>query len=225
MSLKGINSRVILKVDTEHKNWHTFGSGQIIRVERQWNNLDQKHTQPVQGIVVHADHIPKGAEVLVHHTTTHPVNEILNYKKVSGEEVASGIKYFSVPEVHCYLWKIQGGEWQPLKGFVIADRVFTPYVGPLLGMPPVQIKNVLYIKSGEYSGHVVNTLRACDYPIIFRNEKGVEEIIIRARHYEDNSDPDREEIMAINDYLTQKVLNGELLIGNSPSEAKRFVFG
>lgn len=223
MSLKALDGRVIVKIDTQFKNHHTFSHGVTIRLERQWNNLNKSQTEPLQGFVIDAEHIPTGAEVLCHHNVAHPINEISNYHPLSGEEIASAVKLYSVPEVHCYIWRMPGEQWQPLTNFVIADRVFIPYTGPLLGQPSRQIKNVLYIKTGHLKGKVCCTVRASDYAVIFRNEKGVEQTIIRARHYEDGSQPDREELTGVHELFTEMVQEGKLFLGISPSDAKPII--
>ena len=56
------------------------------------------------------------------------------------------------------------------------------------------------------------TLRSSDYEIIFQNEKGREERVIRLR-YHNGQDTERNEVVAIDDYLTEEVKNGNILIG------------
>jgi hypothetical protein len=107
----------------------------------------------------------------------------------------------------------------PLKGFATGLRVFIPYKGVIEGIPNEQIKNVLYITSGEFKGKVVHTLKACDYEIIFIGTKGVEERIIRCRHFEDECN-EREEIVCVDQYLTDKVNKAELLIGISENKSQ-----
>lgn len=217
--MEAVNNRVICLVDLEQKNYHSFSNGVIIRHERGWNNFDQKHTQQVLGIVISADNIPEGALVLFHHNGTHDVNRLFDHGKLSGTDIAKGEVIYSIPENECFLWK-KDGDWMPTKGFVIAERVFEPYKGIIENIPPRKLKNVLYIRTGEFSGKVVHTLVACDYEIIFRSpEKGIEERIIRCRHFEDEEN-EREEIVAIDHRLTEMVLKGELLIGLSESTAK-----
>lgn len=108
MSLNHVHGRIICRVDTEQKNHFTFENGQTIRLERDTENFDRKYTQQVLGEVVSSAYIPKGAMLLFGHNSLHPVNEILNYDAVSGEQIASGVKLFSIPEVECFLWKMPG---------------------------------------------------------------------------------------------------------------------
>ena len=218
-NLKAAKGSVIVMVDMEFKNNHTFSGGVTIRLERDRENFDRTHTAPMQGIVMNADGIPEGSEILFHHNAVHDTNKIFNYKQVGGDDIASNICYFSMPERQCYLWREPGGVWNPVSGFVTALRVFVPYKGILEGIDPKKMINTLYITYGEFKGKVVRTLKACDAMIVFRNEKGVEERIIRCRHFEDEEN-EREEVIATDEGATKKVLNGELYIGLSVSDAK-----
>jgi len=73
---------------------------------------------------------------------------------------------------------------------------------------------ILYLTSGEYANKVAHTLKACDYEIIFQGDDGREKRVVRCRHYEDEMN-EREELIAIDDYLTEQVNDGELLVGLS----------
>ena len=217
--LKATKDRVIVRVDTDAKNSFTFQDGTKIRLERDFDNMDRKYTQISQGEVVHSEYIPEGAVILFHHNGSHDVNRVFNYKALSGEEVASTVKMFSIPEAMCYLWKMPGGEWQPLKDFATALRVFKPYTGVISGIEPTLLKNVLYLTSGEYKGVVCHTVRAADYEVIFQGDNGREDRVIRCRHFE-NEESDREELICIDHDLTKRVQKGELLLGISKSDAK-----
>ncbi len=213
-----VNGRVIIKVWVEEKNFHTFGSGQVIRLERKYDNFDRRHTEAVQGEVVSSANIPIGATILFHHNSLTDENRIFNYKPLSGEEIASDIRYFSIPEIDAYLWRMPGEEWQPIKGFATALRVFEPYKGVLTGIPPKLLKDILYITSGDLSGKVVMTLRSSDYCIVFQ-DNGRERNIIRIRH-SDTEDLEREEVQMVRDDLTDKLYAGGLLIGLTQTDAK-----
>lgn len=218
--LKHVFGRVVVKVNLEEKNYHTFSDGTKIRLERDFNNLDVKYTKVSQGQVIDAEYIPSGAVVLFHPNSTHDSNKIFNYGQLSGDETASDTKYFSIPEEEIYLYRIGEGDYQPLKGFVTALRVYVPYDGILYGIDPSIIKDTLYITSGHLKDNVVLTLRSCDYQIIFQESNGREGNLIRCRHWEDDEFHEREEIVAIHHEYTKKVNEGKLLIGLSPSEAK-----
>lgn len=220
MNIKNVEGRIVVKADKEGKNWHTFSDGTKIRLEREYDNLDKKHTSQVLGEVVCGDNVPAGALILFHHNCIHPVNQIFNHTQLSGEEIASGIEVFSFREDECYLWKMPGDEkWNPIKGFETALRVFIPYTGGIKGVLPEKIKDVLYITSGEFEGNVCHTLKACDFPVIFNNEKGIEETIIRVRHF-GNQDNEREELIAVDNLLTDKVKNGDIYVGISQTNCK-----
>ena len=166
-----------------------------------------------------AEYIPAGAIIYFHHNATHAMFEIFNYKTISGGEIAANVKYFSIPEDQCYLWRIGDGPLEPLRGFVTALRVFAPYTGILQGIEPKKLKDTLYITSGKLKGQVVRTLKACDYQIIFQDINGRENNIIRCRHW-DHADEEREEIVAIDNGATKKVIAGELYVGIEISDAK-----
>jgi len=220
LPLKHVQGRVIVKVDTEQKNFYTFSDGTTIRVERKYDNLDRSYTQQILGVVISAEHIPTDALLLFHFNSAHDSNLITNHSGLSVEEIASGIKIYSFTEAECFLWKMVGEEeWKPTKGFCIAERVYKPYEGRLVGLTPRLFKDTLFIKTGEYKGKIVRTLKACDYNILFRNEKGVDEHIVRCRHFE-NETHTREEIIAIDENLTEQLYEGKLRVGTTPQNAK-----
>jgi hypothetical protein len=219
--MKHAEKRIVIKADKDGKNWHTFSDGRKIRLEREYENLDKKHTSQVLGEVISGEDVPRGAMILFHHNAMHPVNQIFNHGQLSGEELASGIEVFSISETECYLWKMPGEkEWNPIKGFAIAFNVYEPYMGKIENILPKKIKNVLYIASGELKGKVCYCLHASGLPIIFNNENGIEETIIRVRHFEGEELNEREEIIAVDLNLTKKVKKRELLIGNTPKDLK-----
>jgi hypothetical protein len=218
MALKHIHGRVIVKIDTDLKNWHTFASGKKIRLERGWENFNNREVQPVNAIVISAENIPQGSEILIHHNSIHDVNRIFDYTPLSSEAEADCIKYYSLPEHDCFAWRRENGELKPLKGFQFALRVFEPYKGILNGIPPKLMQDILYITTGKLAGNVCHVLVASDYEIVYQGLEGREERIIRIRH-NDEEEIEREEIIAVNHSLTGKMLNGELFVGLIPSDA------
>lgn len=219
--MKHTQGRIVIKADKDGKNWHTFSDGKKIRLEREFENLDRKHTSQVLGEVISGDGVPRGAMILFHHNAMHPVNQIYNHGQLSGEEIASGIEVFSISETECFLWKMPGEkDWNPIKGFEVAYYVYKPYNGFIENILPEKLNNILYIASGKLKGKVCHCLKASGLPIIFNNEKGVEETIIRVRHFEGEELNEREEIIAIDLDLTKKVKKGDLLIGTSSQNIK-----
>lgn len=218
IDLKHTHGRVIISIDMEAKNSHKFSDGTKIYIGRQFNNLNRRETHPVNAYVISAEGIPSGAEILIHPNSTHDSNRIFDF----GDQL-SDIKYFSIPENECYLWRENDGDWQPLKGFATGLRVYKEYKGSIIGIENEQIKNVLYVTSGEYAGKVAHTLKACDYEIIYMGKEGVEERIIRFRHFE-NEINEREELVCIDKELTQAVEKGNLLIGINQNNAKNIIF-
>lgn len=218
--LKHVKDRVIVSVDLDAKDSHTFEDGTKIYRGRRFNNLNLRETNPVNAIVISAENIPKGAEILVHPNEFHDSNKIFNHESLSGKEAASRVKYYSAHEYQCFIWREEGGtKWRPLKNFATGLRLFQPYKGNIAGIKPLQIQNLLYITSGEYEGMVCHTVRSADYEIIFQGMKGTEERIIRCRHYE-GIVHDREEIICIDLELTRQVNEDKILIGLSISDCQ-----
>jgi hypothetical protein len=220
--LKAVDGRVIISVDLEGKNSHTFQDGTKIRLERQWNNLNRRETHPVNAIVIDGGGAKSGSQILIHPNMTHESNKIFNFTSLSGQVEGSDVKYFSIPIEQCYAWldEEDNNTWKPLPNFDFGLRVYKPYKGPIEGIEPTYIKDVLYVTTGEFKGLVVHTLKACDYEIIFQGIHGREERIIRFRHFPDQ-EHEREEIIAVDHYLTEQVNNGKLLVGLSPTKAEK----
>lgn len=218
--LKHIEGRVIVSADMDRKNWYTFADGTRIRYERDWDNLNVRHTKPVNAIVISGENINEGAEILVHPNALVESNEIFNYQPLSGEKIAENVKHFSIPEDMCYAW-LDGQEWRPLKNFAFGLRVYKQYSGIIQGIEPTLIKDVLFVTTGELEGNVVHVLKSSDYEIIFQDTNDREGRIIRFRHFEDEELNEREEVIVIDHGLTEKVEDGTLLIGISPTTAKK----
>lgn len=218
VELKHTNGRVIISIDTEAKNSHTFGDGSKIHIARQFNNLNRRETEPVNAHVISGEGITIGAEILIHPNAIIDSNKIFDFK-----EDASDVRYYSIPKEQCYIWKNENNEWLPLENFATALRVFEEYKSMLVGVEHKLIPNVLYITSGNLKGKVVHTLKSCDYEIIFMGSSGVEERVIRCRHFEKETN-EREEIVGVDTNLTLKVKKGELLVGISSNDAKSIIF-
>ena len=219
MKLKAPSNRVIIKVDLESKNSHTFKDGTKIKLERVYDNFNMRYVKPVNAEVVDAKDIPAGAEILIHHNATHDTYKIFNYQRPT-TEASSDIQYFSIPIEECFMWREgKGSIWNALNNFVTALRIFKPYKGMLQGIEPEVMNNKLYITSGELKGRAVNTVISSDYEIIYQNDDGTEGRIIRLRYFPDGND--RNEIIAINDNMTELVESGELLVGYNKLDAKQ----
>jgi len=218
--MRHVEGRIIAKVDLEQKNHYTLSNGIVIRLERDRDNFDRKYTQQVLGVVVSAENIPTDALILFHHNSLHETYKIHNHSNLSGEEIASGIKLFSIMERDCFFWKMSGEEsWNPVEGYATALRVFKSYTGILQGIEPTIIKNTLYVTSGELNGLVVCTVKAADYMMTFRDESGRDKNIIRFRPFGNKKDEREPEAICILHDLTDKVNSGELLVGLTISDA------
>jgi hypothetical protein len=219
MKLISPANRVIIKVDLESKNSHTFKDGTKIKLERQYDNFNMRYVKPVNAEVVNAKNIPAGAEILIHHNATHDTYKIFNYQRPTAE-ASSDIQYFSIPIEECFMWREEkGSTWNALNNFITGLRIFEPYSGTLQGIDPSLIKNKIYVTSGELAGNVVGTVISSDYEIIYQNDDGTEGKIIRLRYYPEGND--RNEVISVEHEYTERVKNGELLIGYSISDAKK----
>ena len=220
MKLIAPKGRVIIKIDLDAKNFHSFGDGTKIRIERQYDNFNMRYVKPVNATVVHAHGIEEGSDVLIHHNATHDTYRLFNYQKPT-EDASSDIKYYSIPEQECFFWRKPGSStWNTLHNFATALRVFMPYNGPLQGIEPELVKNKLYVTSGEFAGNVCQVVNAADYQVIFQGDDGTEQFLIRIRHYE-NEYNDREEIIGVDHELTNLVNQGIALVGYTKSDAKK----
>lgn len=216
MSLVHVHGRVIVSIDLEGKNSHTFADGTKIRLERQFNELNRRITEPVNAIVTSGEGMPGGTEILVHPNAATDTHKIYNHEKLSGEKLDSNVQYYSIPEEMCFAYYDDG--WKPLPGFDFALRIYEPYVGILDGIAPTRIKNTLFVTTGKYKDKAVLTVKAADYQIIFQDKNGQEGNLIRFRSEQIG---DREvEAIAILDTTTKKVLSGKYIIGISEADAK-----
>lgn len=213
--------KVIVMVDMEFKNQHTFVTGETIRLERQYNNLNKRETEPVNATVIDGEGIPHGAELLINHNSTHDTNRFFDYEKLSGTAIASGIRHFAIPISDCFFWRMNGGEWNPCGPFATALRVFEPYNGLIEGILPKKVSDTLYVTSGRLKGQVVKTLKACDYEIVFRDtQTGQEGRIIRFRPDGDEQSKREAEAIALLHEHTEKVNAQNLYVGLHPSDAE-----
>ena len=221
MKLKAPANRVIIKVDLESKNSHTFKDGTKIKLERVYDNFNMRYVKPVNAEVVSANNIPEGAEILIHHNATHDTYKIFNYQRPTAE-ASSDMQYFSIPVEECFMWRAEkGSTWNALNNFITGLRIFEPYTGFLQGIDPSLVKNKIYVTSGDLAGNVVGTVISSDYEIIYQNDDGTEGKIIRLRYYPEGND--RNEVISIEHEMTNKVKNGELLVGYNISDAKKLI--
>lgn len=212
--LKHTYGRVIVKVDMEMKNRYTFSNGLTIRRERKFNNFNFREVTPTNCIVVSAENIPKGSEILVDYTAIQDSYRIFGYDSGSYD-----VLYYSLRECDCFAWKDVFGNWLPLENSEFGLRVYRPYEGRLSFITPELLKDILYVTTGELKGYVVNTLKGCDYQIVFSDEQGKEKNIIRFRHSQDPT-YNMEEVICINNELTDLLNEGKLIVGLTPTDAK-----
>lgn len=213
-TLKYVPNRVIVKIDMEGKNYHSFDGGMTIRRERQFNNLNFRETSPVNGIVISSEHIPEGVEILVDYHAVHDSNRIFNYKSKSSQ-----IHYYSIKQEDCFLWD-DAGEWKPLPPYDLALRVFKKYDSVISWMKPEVMDKILFVTTGEYKDQIVMTLTACDYECVFQDTNGREGKRIRFLPFGNETVNKEPEAIAIRNDLMRELENGQLLLGYSLSDCK-----
>jgi hypothetical protein len=215
--LKAPKGRIIISIDLDYKNWVNIGFGTNLRLERDNDNLDRKYTAPTNAYVIDAENIPIGAEIIVQHNCDHDTNRIFS---VDEDMDVQNLHYYSIPVEAAYIWRLGEDEWKPCENFALGLRVFEPYNGIIEGVLPKELKDTIFITSDcDIKGKVVKTLKASLYEMCFNDSNSKEKRIIRIRHSE-NTNYDREEVVVICNYLTQKVKNKELLIGVNIKNAK-----
>lgn len=219
MNLNHIDGKVIVAIDLEAKNWHTFSNGTKIRRERQFNEFNRRISEPTNAIVISGENIKAGAEILIHPNAVADHHQIHDFKPLSGEVLASDIKYYSIPEDMCFAW-LNNGKWETIVPHETALRVFKPYTGIMQGIEPTLLKDTLYCTSGEYEGLVLKTVKAADYEIVFQDTNGKEGRLIRWRPNGCSRSGRESEAIAILHTETEEVRNGNLLVGLSISDCK-----
>jgi hypothetical protein len=209
---------LIVSIDQNAKNVHQLTPLIQIQLARNVENLNRRETMPVNATVVYSDKHPPGTEVLVHHNSFDPNNELFDIFPLSGEHEASDIKYFSIKEEQCFLYR-DGENWLPTQGFATALRLFKPYTGTFIGVEPELVKGQLLITSGELTGKACHVVVSSDYEIVYQGTDGKEQRKIRLRHFP-NEENEREEVVAIDHKNTELYNKGELLAGLTPQDAK-----
>jgi hypothetical protein len=226
--LKHADKRIVVKVDTDSKNNYMFDNGIILRLFPKTSQFDGRFFQPTNGIVISADDIPENAEVLLEHNATHETNCIVEMKDEN-----PNIKYYSVPEMQCYVWrkmeyidyvrhgyKCGGGmmgAWQPTRYYEIGERVYKPYKGVMQNVKPELIKNTLLIKTGKYKNKIVHTLKDSGYIIIYQDTNGKPNQILTVFNIKDDNELsfhipssynniEPEELNRIRNYAKQEII-------------------
>lgn len=213
-SLRHVEGRVVIKIDIDSKDSWTFENGTKIEYKRRFNTFNQREASPVNAIVISGEGISKGAEILIHPNAVHDTNRIFGYKNSN-----DNIRYYSIEKDMCFAWH-DGESWRPLPPFDFALRIFVPYRGTLSGIEPTQIKDELWVTTGELKGKAVKTLVACDYEIVFQDKNGKEGRLIRFRPFGEPSTKREEEAICILNNVTEKILSGEYLVGVNITDAK-----
>jgi hypothetical protein len=215
------SNRVLIAVDLKYKDRVSLGeSGVILERPRNYDDLNHRVTQTSQGWVINSDYLESGSEVLVSHNSFHETNKLFTF---DNEISLQSIGVFSIPKTECYVYRVNNGKWKACEGFLLGLKVFEPYNGILEGIEPKEIKRTFFVTTDGYLKHkVVDTVNAAILPIIANDENYNEIIINRIRHYPNDPYNVREEVLAINNEKTNKVLKGELLIGNNNKDCQKY---
>jgi hypothetical protein len=214
-TIKGMNNRIIVSVDMEYKNHFKLTDDVNLKLMRDIEQFDGRIKSPVNAIVISGEGLEAGWEILIGHNCAHPTHQIHNH----GLDIPVDTKIYSLSVEQCFIYREnKEAKWKPCKGFLIVERIFKPYTGILLGIPPTEIKNALFVTSGNFLHQVLLTGLYCDYTIVFQEANGRESHITRMR----DAHEERDEALAISHSLTDLVLSGELLIGETAETAKKF---
>lgn len=209
-----VEGRVVIKIDIDSKDSWTFADGTKIEYKRRFNTFNQREASPVNAIVISGEDMLPNSEILIHPNAVHDSNRIFNYKDSN-----DSVRYYSIPTDMCFAWH-DGKDWQPLKPFDFALNVFRPYEGKIFGIEPTQLKDTLYVLTGELAGNVVKTIPFSAYVIVFQGKAGVEQQLLRFRPFGDEKTKREEEAVALLHDETEAVNNGKLLVGIGLSDAK-----
>ena len=224
--LENTPRRVLIEVDITQRNTYRFDNGTELIMFPKTNEFDRRKWMPVSGLVISSDSIPCQSEILVEHNSLEPVNAVVEY-----ENSNPNIKMYSVPEMECYAWRLPDQDrWHATKYYAIAERLFKPYAGILQNIKPERIKNTLLILSGELKGNVVHILKDGEYEIIYQDRNGKPNQLLvtfnaPAEEIGDMVVDAKQEVIAIDYFLTEKWLNGELYAGLTPDHAKPYEYG
>jgi hypothetical protein len=218
-NLTHVGGKVVVKVDIDGKDSWVFESGERIEYRRRFNNFNKRQTEPVNAIVISGEGMQKGAEILIDHKAIHDSARIFDYKDDN-----STVQYYSIQNEMCFAWYDEDKkEWQPIRPYEFGLNVFSPYKGLIQGLPPTQMKDTLFVLTGELKGQVVKTIVASSYTIVFQDRNGREGNIIRFRPFGDPKTKREEEAIAILHPETDKVLSGELLVGVAIKDCKKYI--
>ncbi len=210
-----VEGKVVIKIDMDSKDSWTFQNGMKIEYRRRFNNLNVRETSPVNAITISGENINKGAEILIHPNAVQDSYRIFDYK-----DSVDTIRYYSIPIDMCFAWH-DGNDWCPLPPYAFALNVYKPYEGILTGIEPTQLKDTLFVLTGELQNKVVKTIPFSSYIIVFQGKNGREQQIIRFRPFGDEKNGREEEAVAVLNDVTEKVLKGMFIVGISISDAKK----
>lgn len=211
--MKAIKGNVIIKMDVLQKWKYNLTEDIQIQIEK-GHDFNLRQDRPSRGYCINGDGIPYDAEVLVHHLTTEMNYEVpYIHEFLTEKEIEDGFQIFNIPEDMVFAYRTDKKEWTPYKHFLITQRLFKEYEGPLTGMPKEKIKNRLLVVNGkdewdgeetDLSGKVMIVTENSDYEIIFHDTDNRPYSIIRTR---------QRELVAIDEGLTKQVFDKKIFVG------------
>jgi hypothetical protein len=234
MNLLPLNNRIVIKVDTDYRTRYKLTDTIELQMVRNVEQFDERMKNPVNATVIAGRGLTEGMELLLSHHSVHEVNRLTDTGLDSLD--TPNIKYYSVPEGDVYMYRdaynpedVCNG-WRAYSSleydsesdqFVMTDilivkKVFRPKSTGLIWLPPVEIENKLFVVRGNrYEGKVLMTAQYCYYTIYYQEVTGKQCHISRMKdtHWE---------VEGIANDLTAGVVSGELLIGDTPEDAKTY---
>jgi hypothetical protein len=227
-----LNSRVLVSVDTTYRDKYKLTETIDIQMVRDIDQFDYRMKNPVNATVISGRGLKKSQELLLNHNSICETNRICD----TGLDDLStpNIKYYCIPENEVYMYRdaydaLDGcGGWQPYTYYdfdantkawketqvLIVKKVFRP-VQSILVLPPKEVEDRLFVIRGNYEGNVLITDKYCYYTIYYQEVTGRDAHISRMLDNE-------WEVIGISHDLTAQVLKGELLIGDTPEDAKTY---
>ncbi len=216
---KAIGKNILLKIQTKNKEIYNLTEDAQIEISKGFN-FNRREDYPSYGVVIDAQKIPAGAEVLVHHNSTEEAYRVPDYNFLTEQEKLDGWKVFTIDRDMVFVYRTDGKDWLPCEDFLITKRLFTPYKGKIAGVGNQRVKNRLFVVRGndvwdeketDLTGKVMVVTENSDYEIIFHNHEHREERLIRTRH---------RELQAIDEGLTKKLKKGLVYLGLNETDCK-----
>lgn len=216
--MKAIKNFVLIKIDVTQKEKYALTKDVTIQIIKGFSfNLRVERSS--MGYVIDGEGLPHGSKLLINYLGLEPTYHVPNYNYLTEEEVKEGYKVINIPKDMAFAYN-SGTGWIPCEDYLITLRIFKPYKGLMTGIEPQIVKNRMFVVAGydnydgektDLSGLVAVTTPNCDYHITYHDTDNKQYDLMRSMN---------REIEAIDYDMTEKLNNGELLIGYSPNDCK-----